>query len=63
MMVARAFKQFVKQGLLTMIGPTELFGLQLKLRGQIEPELTVFPRLVQRGTVAIDVGANVGLYS
>jgi FkbM family methyltransferase len=61
--VRRPFKHLVKRGLLRVFSPAELQYWQLTMSGKAEAELAVFPRLVPRGTVAIDVGANVGLYS
>ena len=34
-----------------------------RIRGTLEREMSLLPRLVEPGRVALDVGANVGLYS
>jgi FkbM family methyltransferase len=49
--------------LLTVLSPAEFLYWQLALSGRAEPELEIFPQWVRRDTLAVDVGANVGLYS
>jgi FkbM family methyltransferase len=62
-MLRKTLKRAVKRGLLTVVSPAELLYWQTRLNRQVEPELAVFPQFVRRGMLAIDVGANVGLYS
>jgi FkbM family methyltransferase len=62
-MLLNSLKRAAKRRLLNAISPAELLYWKTRLNGRIEPELAVFSDFVRRGDVAIDVGANVGLYS